>query len=59
MESFQNLNQKAQAIAQLLKNEADNDILRALGLITLLKDEWERKLLRDVVGKREKGGTHN
>ena len=59
MESFQNLNQKAQAIAQLLKNEADNDILRALGLITLLKDEWERKLLRDVVGKRETGGTHN
>ena len=59
MESFQNLNQKAQAIAQLLMNEADNDILRALGLITLLKDEWERKLLRDVVGNREKGSTHN
>ncbi len=59
MESFQNLNQKAQAIVQLLMNEADNDILRALGLITLLKDEWERKLLRDVVGNREKGGTHN
>ncbi len=50
MESFQKLQRQAQAIARLIKDGADNDILRALGLLTLLKDEWERELLRDEEG---------
>lgn len=50
MDSFQKLQRQAQAIVRLVKKDADNDILRALGLLTLIKDEWERELFRDEEG---------
>lgn len=39
------LHEKIQAITRLLEDESGDDILRALGLITLLRDEWGRELL--------------